>query len=352
LGILNPIYDAVSWVLVTFHTLFTKIGLSADSGIAWTLSIVGLVVVIRTLLIPLFVKQIKAQRGLQVLQPQIKEIQKKYKNDRERQSQEMMKLYRETGTNPLSSCLPLLAQSPIFFGLFHVLNGVSRNPENPPGVFTPALAESMAHATFFGAPLSETFLGADTTSTKVVIAVMVLLMSATMFFTQKQLMSKNMPVSATSSDNPFAQQQKILLYVMPGIFLFSGLGFPIGVLLYWVTSNIWTAGQQFYVIRRNPTPGSRAELELRERRAKRGKSVEGKTAGPAAPAKGPDTGAQAPGAAGSPGSPAAGGGQRQQPKRAGRGKRGTRPAQPSGSGPGAGSPGGPAKPRDERRDTA
>jgi YidC/Oxa1 family membrane protein insertase len=315
LGILNPIYNAVSWVMVTWHSFWTKIGLPEDSGWAWGLSIIGLVVVIRILLIPLFVKQIKAQRGLQVLQPQIKEIQKKYKNDRERASKEMMKLYKETGTNPLSSCLPLLAQSPIFFGLFHVLNGVARNPDNPPGVFTPALAESCANATIFGAPLSETFLGADSGSTKAVIAVMVLLMSATMFFTQKQLMSKNMPAEAMN--NPFAQQQKLLLYIMPVIFLFSGLGFPIGVLLYWLTSNIWTAGQQFYVIRRNPTPGSKAEAELAERRARRGR---GRTT----------TVVEEPPAVTTGGS---GSGQRQQPKRAPRGKRSqTGPRGKSGSG--------------------
>ncbi|MGN6522806.1 MAG: membrane protein insertase YidC [Actinomycetes bacterium] len=271
-GILSPIYDAVSWVMIAFHRVFTAVGLPGDSGVTWGLSIVGLVVLIRILLIPLFVKQIKAQRGLQALQPQMKALQQKYKNDRQKLSEETMKLYKETGTNPLSSCLPLLVQSPFFFSLFHVLNEVSRNPDNPPGVFTRSLAESASNATLFGAPLSETFLGNGTVSTKAVLAILVVAMSLTMFLTQRQLMLKNMPADSLQG-NPFAQQQKILLYVMPGIFLVSGLGFPLGVLLYWLTNNLWTGAQQYYVIKRNPTPGSRAAIELEERRARQGKST-------------------------------------------------------------------------------
>jgi len=309
-SLLNPLYDAVSWVMVAFHTLFTRAGLSPDSGLTWTLSIIGLVVAIRTLMIPLFVRQIHAQRGLQALQPQMREIQQKYKNDRDRQSQELMKLYRETGTNPLSSCLPLLIQSPIFFGLFRVLNTVARTPENPPGVFTRALAESASHATFFGAPLSQTFLGAGTVVDKTIIAVLVVAMSALMFFTQRQLMSKNMPTAATSGvNNPFAQQQKLLLYLMPGIFLVSGLGFPLGVLVYWVTSNIWTAGQQFIVIRRNPTPGSMAEQDLAARQARRGGNGPATRKGPSSVSPAPTgdrSGPTGPGPA-SPGSRGPGG---------------------------------------------
>ena len=122
MGLLDPLYWIVSWILVQFHAFFTLLGMPENGGWTWVLSIVGLVVVIRILLIPLFVKQIKAQRGLQILQPEIKAIQKRYKDDRQKQSEEMMKLYRETGTNPFSSCLPILLQMPIFFALFHVLN--------------------------------------------------------------------------------------------------------------------------------------------------------------------------------------------------------------------------------------
>jgi YidC/Oxa1 family membrane protein insertase len=347
MGLLNPIYDAVSWVMVAFHTLLTSVGLAADSGLAWTLSIVGLVIVIRTLMIPLFVRQIHAQRGLQALQPRMREIQQKFKNDRDRQSQELMKLYKETGTNPLSSCLPLIIQAPIFFGLFHVLNAVSRTPDQPPGVFTRELAESASNATIFGAPLSQTFLGAGTVIDKVIIGVLVIAMSALMFFTQRQLMSKNMPLAAADGGaNPFAQQQKLMLYLMPVMFLVSGLGFPLGVLIYWVTSNIWTAAQQFIVIRRNPTPGSQAAVDLEHRRARRtGRALATPTpttvsgSGSAAPQRrrGGAPGrvpaaTDRPEAAPAPGSTP---GQRQQPKRTRRGERGKNPA----SGAAGGAPG-------------
>jgi YidC/Oxa1 family membrane protein insertase len=259
------LYDAVSWILLRFHDLFSLV-FPSGSGAAWGLAIVGLVVVIRIALLPLFAKQIKAQRGLQALQPQMKAIQKKYANDKERQSQELMKLYKETGTNPLSSCLPILAQSPFFFALFTVLNQVAQG--NTVGVMTPQDVESMKDATVFGAPISATFLNAPNVTTQVVAAVLIVLMSLTTFITQRQLMVKNMP---SGQDNPLAQQQKILLYVFPLMFAVFGVNFPIGVLIYWFTTNLWTMGQQFYVIRRNPTPGSPAAEALEARRAQKAK---------------------------------------------------------------------------------
>jgi YidC/Oxa1 family membrane protein insertase len=119
-SILNPLYIAVSWVIVTIHKALTPI-FGTDSGVSWSLAIIGLVIIIRIILIPLFVKQIKSQRALTALQPHMKEIQKKYKDDRQKQSEEMMKLYKEHKTNPLASCFPILAQAPIFFALFTVL---------------------------------------------------------------------------------------------------------------------------------------------------------------------------------------------------------------------------------------
>ena len=131
--LLEPLYAVVTFIMVAFHTMFKSIGFDPAGGWAWGLSIVGLVVVIRILLIPLFVKQINAQRGLQILQPEIKKIQAKYKGktdpeSRQKQQQEMMKLYKDNGTNPLASCLPIILQAPIFFALFHVLNGIGKNP--------------------------------------------------------------------------------------------------------------------------------------------------------------------------------------------------------------------------------
>jgi YidC/Oxa1 family membrane protein insertase len=234
---------------------------------------VGLVVVIRILLIPLFVKQINAQRGLQMLQPEMKKLQAKYKGksdpeSKKKQQEEMMKLYRDNGTNPLASCLPILLQAPIFFALFRVLNGIGHQPKPiTRGLISTHEATQAAAAQIFGANLSDKFIGASSVTVQIVCAVMIVAMSASTFLTQKQLMSKNMPASAM--DNPFAQQQKILLYVFPLIFAVSGVNFPVGVLLYWLTTNLWTMGQQFYVIRRNPAPGSPAFDALEKRKAEK-----------------------------------------------------------------------------------
>lgn len=281
-NILWPLMVAVAWIMVQFHKLTsTLFGLDETSGLSWALSIVGLVIVIRILLIPLFVKQIKASRGMQLLAPDLQKIQKKYKGktdpaSREAMSRETMELYRKHGTNPFSSCLPILAQSPIFFALFRVLYQLTPLAEGryangdvtAIGPLTQELAQQANEATIFGARISSFFLqeGAST-QTRIVTVVLIVLMSATTFFTQRQLTQKNMP--ATALQGPMAQQQKMLLYLLPLIFAVSGVNFPIGVLIYWTTTNLWSMGQQFYVIRRNPTPGSEAERLLKERRARR-----------------------------------------------------------------------------------
>src|SRR6476469_7738682 len=275
-----PFEWIVSWILYSWHWLFTNVlGIPSDSGVAWTLSIVGLVVVMRAAMIPLFVRQIHASRRMQLIQPEMQKIQAKYngKSDpesRQAMTQETMDLYKRTGTNPFSSCLPILLQSPFFFGLFRVLNGLKKIADgslDPIGPISRKLAAEAESSTFFGAQLSDKFLGSGGTTVKVVTVILIILMSASTFTTQRQLMMKNMPASAL--DNPFAKQQKILLYVLPGVFAISGVNFPIGVLLYWTTTNIWSMCQQFYVIRRMPAPGSLAEKALQERRAKRGKTV-------------------------------------------------------------------------------
>jgi YidC/Oxa1 family membrane protein insertase len=269
---------AVAWLMVQFHKLLTLLGLGSGSGVTWALSIVGLVIIIRILLIPLFMRQIKAARGMQMLSPELQALQKKYKgrNDpasREAMTRETMDLYKKHGTNPFSSCLPILAQSPIFFALFRVLNELGRvargdYPRPNIGPLTQELAIEANAATIFEAPISSSFLmeGA-TTQTKVVAVVLIALMSLTTFTTQKQLTQKNMPASALQG--PMAQQQKMLLYILPLVFAISGVNFPLGVLIYWSTTNLWSMGQQFYVIRRNPTPGSEADRLLKERRARR-----------------------------------------------------------------------------------
>ncbi|MFG2606744.1 membrane protein insertase YidC [Streptomyces sp. NPDC048514] len=261
----------VSWVIVQFHAVYGAI-FGPNTGWAWGLAIVSLVILIRICLIPLFVKQIKATRAMQTLQPEMKKIQERYKNDKQRQSEEMMKLYKESGTNPLSSCLPILAQSPFFFALYHVLNGIASGKKI--GVINDSLLESARQAHIFGAPLAAKFrdgsstieaLGASVTDVRVVTVIMIVLMSASQFYTQRQLMTKNVD---TTVKTPFMQQQKMLMYVFPLMFAFFGINFPVGVLVYWLTTNVWTMGQQMYVIRNNPTPGSKAQAAYLERLTK------------------------------------------------------------------------------------
>jgi YidC/Oxa1 family membrane protein insertase len=262
--IMTPLYYLTSFVLVSFHKLFGGI-FGPATGIAWVLSIVGLTIVIRAALIPLFVKQIKSSRNMQLLQPKVKELQKKYGHDRERLAQETMALYKETGTNPFASCLPLILQMPIFIALFRLIDQSTKHPENPKGFMTTTLAHQFANATFLGAKISDSFTSTDQTNVKILAAVLVVAMTATTFMTQRQLMSKNMPADAMTGQ--YAQQQKMLLYVLPVVFAVGGIAFPIGVLFYWTTSNLWTMCQQFYVIRNNPAPGTPAAKAKQDRDA-------------------------------------------------------------------------------------
>jgi YidC/Oxa1 family membrane protein insertase len=186
-----------------------------------------------------------------------------------------MKLYRENNANPLSSCLPLLLQIPIFLALFRVLDGAARGiPRGHWLEVNPDLLASLNQATIFGARISDTFLKVGfangITSVHVVTLVLIIAMTVTLFITQLQLMRKNMPPEALTG--PFAQQQKIMLYVFPLVFAIGGINFPVGVLIYWFTSNLWTMGQQFYVIRRNPAPGTPAYDAWEARRKSKGKA--------------------------------------------------------------------------------
>ncbi|GAA1957467.1 membrane protein insertase YidC [Agromyces allii] len=277
--VLWPIKWVIELILVAFHSLWTFTGLDPDAGITWILSIVGLVIVVRAALIPIFVRQIKSQRRMLEVAPQLKKIQEKYKGkkdqfSREAMSRETMELYKKTGTNPLSSCLPLLLQMPIFFGLFSVLNDAQHDKAGV-GVFTQELANSFANSEFLGAPLKGTFIGAMNGEypwqVMVIAATMIVLMTASQFITQLQIVSKNM--SPETKASPMFRQQRIMLYLLPLVFAFSGVAFPIGVMFYWLVSNFWTMGQQFLVIRNMPTPGSEAAKAREARLAKRGKLV-------------------------------------------------------------------------------
>jgi YidC/Oxa1 family membrane protein insertase len=261
---LNPIYHAVAFLLTGIHQGLAHV-FGANSGASWALSIVLLTVGMRIVLFPVFVKQIRTQRAMQAIQPKMKELQTKYKNDKEKLNQEMMALWKEAGANPFSGCLPLLLQFPIFISLFHTLREIK--PKNTscntsqlscftghPG-FSVANVKSAAHAKIFGVPISASFstskhilraLGGAQGSTRALALVLTVIMAATTFITQRQLMARNGP----AADSQQAQTQKIILYVFPLIFLFYGFKFPIGVLLYWLTTNVWSMAQQAVVIRR------------------------------------------------------------------------------------------------------
>ncbi|MFI9360143.1 membrane protein insertase YidC [Kitasatospora sp. NPDC053057] len=264
-GFLSPLYTAVSWIIVQFHSLYSHV-FNPDGGWAWGLAIASMVVVIRICLIPLFVKQIKATRAMQAIQPKMKAIQERYKNDRQRQSEEMMKLYKEAGTNPFSSCLPIIVQAPFFTALYGVLSNVAKGHDI--GVIHGSLLVSAGKAHIFGAPLSATFVSSPETSVKIVTAVMIIMMSLSQFVTQRQLMTKNVDLTVKT---PFMQQQKMLMYVFPVMFAVMGINFPVGVLVYWLTTNVWSMGQQLVVIHNNPTPGSKAFQERQARLKKAGR---------------------------------------------------------------------------------
>ncbi len=266
--VMDPLYFVVSSIMVAFHEFLTWAGLRSDAGITWTLSIVGLVVVIRILLIPLFVKQIKAQRALQIIQPEVKKLQEKYKHDKERQSRELMQLYKDRKANPFASCIPILAQAPIFFALFWLLDYI--RVEEPKGVFTRELVREARAARLFGVELFGTLLQGGLAAL-LLGGTLVVLMTASTFWQQRQLIMKNMPPSAL--EGPFAKQQKFLMYLMPAVFLVTGLWFPIGVLIYWCTTNLWSLGQQMYVIERMPAPGSPAEAAMLRKKAQKGQGV-------------------------------------------------------------------------------
>ncbi len=275
--LLYPLQWVVAWILALFHELLTFLGLDPALGLTWVLSIAGLTLVVRGALVPLFVRQIKSQRKMQMIQPELQRLQKKYKGKKDQFSRQAMveeqqALFKKHGTSPFASCLPLLVQMPIFLSLFRVINNVPQMASGaitPVGGMTVELAQQMDGASVLGIPLSSTFLTGDL-GTKLFTAVLIVIMAGTQFWTQRQMMTKNM--SDAAMDNPFMQQQKMMLYLMPVVFGIGGIYFPLGVLIYWLVSNTWTMFQQMFVIRSMPAPGSQAERDLMERRARKGKS--------------------------------------------------------------------------------
>jgi len=308
---LNPLYDAVAWVMEQIHTGLSTF-LPPAGGLTWVLTIVILVVLMRLLLVPLFVKQMHATRKMTALAPQIQELRKKYKNDKQTLNQETMKLYKENGANPLAGCLPLLGQLPLFFALFSVLRAISvwKPGETPPYGLSHTFVVSAQQADIFGAHLPDKFLfplAGQTLESRLVILFTVLISVVTTFMTVRQSTKRGMTPQMTP-DNPMAQSQKYMAYIVP-LFALSGLYWQFGLVMYWVTTNIWTLGQQYLLFKRYPMPvAAGAPAAAPGKTIPPGKtSASGKPAqGRAAPAdKTPSGGKPKPKPAGGAGKPAA-----------------------------------------------
>jgi YidC/Oxa1 family membrane protein insertase len=261
---LDWIYWAISWILLAWHTVWDAIGVPATAVVgtnwAWILAIVFLVVTVRVILFPVFVKQIKSQRAMQALQPKVKELQEKHKGDRETLQREMMELYKKEKANPLMGCLPMFLQIPVFLGLFHVLRRLS--PTNEAKELYGWSAEqfnSAVQANLFWAPIAGKFgssaeelaaLNANGTTVKIVAGILVVIMIVTTYLTSRQMILK----TGWAEDPQQKMIQRLMLYGIPASLLFSGAIFPIGVIIYWVVNNLFSLGQQQWVLRKYPPP--------------------------------------------------------------------------------------------------
>ena len=210
------------------------------------------------------------------LSPRVRELQQRHKHDRETAQAELLKLYRENGANPLGGCLPMLVQLPVFFALFSVINEFRPDRDARFGLSADQLEEG-GRAQIFGAPIASAFtstsdllaqLGADGTTVRVVAVVMIVLMGASTFWTQRQMIRRVGP----SSDPQQQQIQKLMLYVFPIGAAVFGFAFPIGVLLYWLTTNVWSMAQHHLIASRMTAPppsGAVADREPRRRKKRK-----------------------------------------------------------------------------------
>jgi len=254
---LNPLYTAVAWVMAEIHAGLSLI-LPSTSGQAWFLTIVLLVVFMRLLLVPLFVKQMHSMRKMAALTPQLQELRKKYKGDKQTLNEETMRLYKENGVNPLGGCLPLVAQLPVFFALFNVLRGIADWKSGPtPYGLSESVVKSAQNANILGAHISDKVLFTPPgmhvpLEAKIVILCFVTISVVTTFLTVRQSTKRGMTPQMTP-DNPMAASQKYMAYIVP-FFALSGLYWAFGLVLYWVTTNVWTLGQQWVLFKRYPAP--------------------------------------------------------------------------------------------------
>ena len=250
---LNALYEAVAWVFKQIYAVVSPI-FGDSSGWTWALTIVFLVVLMRLIMVPLFIKQMHTTRRMTALAPQMTALRKKYKNDKQTLNTEMMKLYQEAGVNPLMGCLPVVAQLPMFFALFSVLRAIAEwQPGDPPKYgLTTAMMESAQHAKILGVTIADKFLSSSTPlHAKIVILFAVVVSMITTYLTVRQSMKRGM--MPTTPDSPMGNSQKYMAYIMP-FFALSGLYWPFGLVLYWVTTNLWTLGQQYVLFTKFPAP--------------------------------------------------------------------------------------------------
>jgi YidC/Oxa1 family membrane protein insertase len=247
--VIDAVLDAFEAALTFLHDIFVPL-----FGVhSWGWAIIALTLIVRIALLPLAIKQTRSMRSMQALQPQLKELQKKYKVDRDlmrkdpeqykakkaKLNEEMMALYQREGANPAASCLPLLAQAPIFLALFYTLRRSDDLLGAPFYFFTDFVAPD-ADATGLAALVNQAGWPGW---------LLILLMSGTMFVSMKQMQARTAATQVDDAPNPMAQQQKILLYVMPVFLAVISFQFPLGILLYWVTTNAWQVIQQWIILR-------------------------------------------------------------------------------------------------------
>src|SRR5712691_3663838 len=238
------------------------------TGLAWGLSIVILVMLIRLLLVPLFVKQVKAQRKMAQHAPQLQELRKKYKGDKQRLNEETMKFYKENGVNPLAGCLPMIPQMIVFFALFNVLRAIAgwHSGIKLSYGLTTSVVESAQRATIFGVHLGDKLLFRPagmhvSAQASIVILLTVVVSATTTFMTVRQSAKRGLMQTNVDPDNPMAQSQKYMQYIIP-FFSLTGLYWQYGLVLYWVTTNLWTLGQQYLMFRNWTTEPVGAEGAL------------------------------------------------------------------------------------------
>lgn len=279
---LNALYEAVGWVLTHIYYVLKPV-FGPTSGWTWALTIVILVMFMRLLMVPLFIKQMHTTRAMSSLQPQMAALRKKYKNDKQTLNQETMKLYQEAGVNPLMGCLPFVLQLPLFFSLFSVLRAIADYKGGTPSYGLPqSMVENARQAKILGATLYDKVLFTNGLHVpfhaKAVILVAVLISMTTTFLTIRQSQKRGMMPAATP-DNPMASSQKYMTYIMP-FFALTGLYWPFGLVLYWCTTNIWTLGQQYILGRRYPyTPPAPVDGEPAPRTGGKAATASALTAG-------------------------------------------------------------------------